>query len=60
VRSEGEKIRILKTLVVIVAVVVLSGPLSAHANIIYDWSGTCQVGCTGHATLHVVTSDEYP
>src|SRR5712671_1171150 len=45
--------------------VLLTGPLSAHANIIYNWTGDCQrilfgseTLCT-QATLHVVTTDAY-
>ena len=48
----------------------LSGPLSAQANIVYDWTGNCDGiitpvhgggsnGCSGQATLHVVTTDAY-
>ena len=62
--------RMLKTLVVIVAVLLLSGPLNAHANIIYNWIGDCDgiiipvhaggsLGCTGQAAMLVVTTDAY-
>lgn len=56
----------LRTLVTIAILALLSGPLSAHANIIYDWTGHCNgvvtpgiEGCSGQATLHVVTTDDY-
>jgi hypothetical protein len=55
----------LKTLLAAVTFLPLIGPLSAHANIIYNWTGDCQrilfgsdTPCT-HATLHVVTTDAY-
>jgi len=57
--------RMLRTLAVIVAVVLLSGPLSAHPNIIYNWTGDCtrvftsQVPLCTHAALHVVVPDTY-
>jgi len=44
---------------------VLSSPLGADANLIWDWTGDCQRvvqgfnGACGHATLHVVTTDAY-
>ena len=49
-----------------VTFLLLSGPLTAHANIIYDWTGDCQrilfpgdmPLCT-HATMHIVTTDAY-
>jgi len=62
--------RVLKTFVVAVTFLLLSGPPGAQANLIWDWTGDCQltVGffsgrvevppCT-HATVHVVTSDAY-
>src|SRR5215467_2763281 len=43
----------------------LSGPLSAHANLIWDWTGDCQrilFGSTSlctHAMVHAVTTDDY-
>ena len=56
---------VLKTLLATIAIVLLIGPLSAHANIIYNWTGDCQritqgsaAGCT-HATLQVETTDAY-
>ena len=56
----------LKMLLAAIAFVLLIGPLNAHANIIYNWTGDCQgiapvfnTGCTGQATLHVVTTDAY-
>jgi hypothetical protein len=59
-----------KMLLAAVTFVLLSGPLSAHANIIYNWTGDCDGiitpvrgggsnGCSGQATLHVVTTDAY-
>jgi len=50
--------------------VLLIGPLNAHANIIYNWAGDCDgiitpvhgggsIGCSGQATLHVVTTNDY-
>jgi hypothetical protein len=57
---------VLKMLLAAIAFVLLIGPLNAHANIIYNWTGDCQgiaagfnTGCTGQATLHVVTTDAY-
>jgi len=57
---------VLKMLLAAIAFVLLIGPLNAHANIIYNWTGVCQgiapvfnTGCTGQATLHVVTTDAY-
>ena len=64
VRSEGGEMRALKTFLVAVTFLLFSGPLSAQANIIYDWTGECRqvapqgLPCT-HATLHVVTTDDY-
>ena len=55
--------RLLSTVVVVV--LLLIGPLTAQANIIYDWIGDCQRLDEGsgtlytHATLHVVTTDAY-
>lgn len=49
----------LKTLLAAVTFLLLSGPLNAHASIIYDWTGTCTVFCVGTATLHVVTTPDY-
>ena len=51
--------RMLKTLLATLALVLLIGPLNAHANIIYDWTGTCGTTCSGQATMHVVTTDAY-
>lgn len=62
--------RMLKTLVVIVAFLLLSGPLSTHANIIYNWIGDCDGiitsspaggsnGCSGQAAVLVVTTNAY-
>jgi hypothetical protein len=53
-----------RLLLVAVTFLLLSGPLSAHANIIYTWTGTCVntsplPPCTGPATLLVVTTDAY-
>ena len=54
-----------KMFLVAVTFVLLSGPLSAHASIIYNWTGDCQrilfgadTLCT-KATVHVVTTDAY-
>jgi len=56
----------LKTLVATTALVLLLLPLSAHANLIWDWTGDCEritqpptVPLCTHATLHVVTTDAY-
>jgi len=53
----------LKTLLATIALVFL--PLSAHANIIYNWTGDCQrvffgsnSPCT-HAALFAVTTNAY-
>jgi PEP-CTERM motif len=51
--------RMLKMLLATIALVLLIGPLNAHANIIYDWIGTCGTTCSGQATMHVVTTDAY-
>jgi hypothetical protein len=51
--------RMLKTFLVAVTFLLLSGPLSAHANIIYNWTGTCVTLCVGQATMLVVTTDAY-
>ena len=53
------------TVLAVIALTLLVGPLSAHANIIYDWTGDCQRVLEGsntlctRATLHVVTTDDY-
>ena len=47
----------LKTLLATIALLLL--PLSVHANIIYNWIGTCVTTCTGQATMLVVTTDAY-
>jgi hypothetical protein len=39
--------------------VLLIGPVSAQANLIFDWTGTCLTGCVGQATFHAVTTDAY-
>jgi hypothetical protein len=61
----------LRTLLATIALVLLSGPLNAHANIIYNWIGDCDGiitpaphggtsnGCTGQAAMLVVTTDAY-
>jgi hypothetical protein len=49
--------RMLKTLLATIALVLL--PLSAHANIIYEWKGTCVTTCTGQANFRAVTTDAY-
>jgi PEP-CTERM motif len=55
-----------KILLAAVAFMLLSGPLSAHANIIYDWTGDCQrilfprdIPLCTHATMHIVTTYAY-
>ncbi len=54
-----------KILLAAATFVLLSGPLSAHANIIYNWTGDCQRVLFGSktlcddATVHVVTTDAY-
>jgi PEP-CTERM motif len=57
--------RMLKIFLAAVTFLLLSGPLNAHANIIYNWTGDCQRVfqdapplCT-HATMHFVTTDAY-
>ena len=61
------------TLVAVIALTVLIGPLGAQANLVWDWTGDCDgnvsfplpgqgggtQGCAGKATLHVVTTDAY-
>lgn len=60
------------TLLAVVAVTLLIGPFSAQANLVWDWTGDCNgviiplppvrggsTGCSGRATLHVVTTDAY-
>jgi hypothetical protein len=51
----------------------LSGPLSAQANLVWDWTGDCNGvitpvppnqgggsnGCSGRAAAHAVTTDDY-
>src|ERR1043165_7924234 len=32
---------------------------SAHAAVVYDWSGTCNFGCTGTATAVLTLTDAY-
>ena len=51
--------RMLKRFLVAVTFLLLSGPLNARANIIWDWTGTCTEFCIGTATLHVVTTPDY-
>jgi PEP-CTERM motif len=62
--------RMFKTLVVIGAVVLLSGPIVAPANLIWDWTGDCNgnvtpghgggpISCAGQAHFHAVTTDAY-
>jgi hypothetical protein len=59
-----------RILLAAVTFLLLSGPLSAHANIIYTWIGDCDGiiipapgggsnGCTGQAAMLVVTTDAY-
>jgi hypothetical protein len=31
----------------------------AHANVIYDWTGTCGTGCTGTATAKLTLAEPY-
>ncbi len=50
---------ILKTLLATIALLLLIGPVNAHANIIYFWTGACQTACTGQAAMLVVTTDAY-
>jgi len=55
----------LRTLLTMAILALLSGPLSAHANIIWDWTGDCQqilfgsVNLCTHAMVHAVTTDAY-
>jgi hypothetical protein len=64
-RRRGREMKMSKMFLAAVTVMLLSGPLSAHANIIYDWTGDCQRITQGsaplctHATLHIVTTDAY-
>jgi hypothetical protein len=60
-----------RILLAAVTFLLLSGPLSAHANLIWDWRGDCDgiiiefpirggsSGCTGQAAMLVVTTDAY-
>jgi hypothetical protein len=59
-----------RILLAAVTFLLLSGPFSAHANIIYTWIGDCDGiitpangggsnGCTGQAAMLVVTTDAY-
>jgi hypothetical protein len=60
-----------RILLAAVTFLLFSGPLSAHANIIYNWTGTCLITtttttgpqaappCTGPAAMLVVTTDVY-
>ena len=57
--------RALRIFLVAIAFLLLSGPLTAQANLVFDWIGDCQrllfgadALCT-HARLHVVTTDDY-
>lgn len=59
------------TLVGIVLLLLLSGPRSTYASIVYDWRGDCDGiiipvrgggapnGCTGQATFHVTVAESY-
>jgi len=57
--------RMLKTFLVAMAFLLLSWPLSAKANLVWDWTGDCQQVNPGpldlctHASLHVVTTNDY-
>jgi len=49
-----------RILLAAVTFLLLSGPLSAHANIIYTWTGTCQgLECTGQAHMEIVLPDTF-
>jgi hypothetical protein len=48
-----------RILLAAVTFLLLSGPLSAHANIIYNWTGACQLGCTGQAHMEIVLPDTF-
>ena len=37
----------------------LALPLLSKADVIYDWSGSCTVGCTGTATAVITLADTY-
>jgi hypothetical protein len=39
--------------------VLLIGPLSAQANLLFDWTGDCLTRCVGQATMHAETIDAY-
>ena len=62
----------IKTMVAVITLAVLSGPPGANASVIFNWIGTCDGiiipvgggrggsnGCSGQATLGVVTTDAY-
>jgi len=49
----------IKTLFVAATFLLLSGPLSTQANLIWNWTGTCITTCQGEATMHVVMPDTY-
>jgi len=54
-----------KAFLAVAAFVLLSGPLNAHSNLIWDWTGDCQrtligsVNLCTHAMVHAVTTDAY-
>ncbi len=54
-----------KTFLVAMAFLLISGPIGAQANIIWDWTADCPRILFGsrtlcnHSTLHAVTTDAY-
>jgi len=55
--------RFLKVLLAAMGFVLLAGPMNANANIVYDWTGTCEpaivYGCSGNASMEMVFDDSY-
>jgi len=51
--------KILRMFLAAATFLLLSGPLSAQADIVYEWKGTCLTTCTGQATFRAVTTDAY-
>jgi hypothetical protein len=58
----------LKIFLAAVTFLLLSGPISAHANLVWNWTGECAglvpvlyffEGCAGQATLSVTVTDAY-
>lgn len=50
----------MKAALALSAALLLAAPApQAQAELIYDWSGTCSVGCTGNAHVQIVFKDSY-